>query len=176
MGAQHHFDTLAQHLFRKIFFIGAAYAFLLNADTWLPTIVNSFIAVGKEVSGVKLSPSFVFSQGLGLAVQMLEALGVRAFITNTIGAIVTVFSALLVVLSYGLIAIELAVTLVESYVVMEAGIFLLAFVPFRGTAAISERYLSFVIAIGIKLFMISIIVGAGTLLAPGRALALREAL
>jgi type IV secretion system protein TrbL len=43
---------------------------------------------------------------------------------------------------------------------------MLGFAAFRGTASISERYLSFTIGVGLKLFVIYLLVGAGTLLAP----------
>src|SRR5262249_47507622 len=47
-----------------------------------------------------------------------------------------------------------------------AGIFMLSFAPFRGTAAITERYLGFMIAVGIKLFTIYLLLSAGGTLAP----------
>jgi type IV secretion system protein TrbL len=64
------------------------------------------------------------------------------------------------------IAIEMATTLIESYLLTGAGVFVLGFAAFRGTASISERYLSFTIGIGLKLLVIYLLVGAGTTLAP----------
>jgi type IV secretion system protein TrbL len=163
----YHVDTLSQQLFRKLLFIFVGYTMLLNADVWMPTIINSFVAVGKAITGIDLTPDFVFFQGAQLAATLLQRVGLLALFSHPIGVAVALFAALLVVVSFGFIAIELAVTLVESYIVMGAGAFLLAFLPFRGTSVISERYLSVVIAVGIKLFMIYILVAAGTQLAPG---------
>ncbi len=64
-----------------------------------------------------------------------------------------------------LIALQLLFTLIESYIVTGAGVFLLGFAAFRGTATISERHLGYVVAVGIKLFVIYLIIGAGMTLA-----------
>src|SRR5215510_232118 len=169
MAAWFHVDTLAQHLFKKILFISVGYAFLLHADTWIPDIMDSFITIGQQISHVPLTPGFVLAQGRSVAITMLKAMGVTAWFTNITGAIIALLAAIVVFLSYALIAMELAVTLVESYVVTGAGVFLLAFVPFRGTAALTERFLGYVIAVGIKLFMVYVLVGAGAQLAPNWA-------
>src|SRR5438552_6052133 len=42
----------------------------------------------------------------------------------------------------------------------------MGFAEFRGTAAVSERYLGYVVAVGIKLLALYLIVGAGSTLAP----------
>ena len=166
MTAWFHVDTLAQVFFKKILFISVGYAFLLHADTWLPAMVNSFIVVGKQVSRVELTPNFIFWQGVTLAAALIQKMGFLSWFSNPVGTAIGIVAALLVIVAFAAIAIELAVTLVESYLVMGAGAFLLAFVPFRGTAAITERYLGAVIAVGIKLFVLNLIVGAGTQLAP----------
>ena len=77
-----------------------------------------------------------------------------------------IVAALLVIFAFGIIAIEMAITLIESYILTGAGVFMLGFAAFRGTASISERYLSFTIGVGLKLFVIYLLVGAGALLAP----------
>jgi type IV secretion system protein TrbL len=76
------------------------------------------------------------------------------------------FSGLGVALAYFVIAIQLSLTLIESYIVTGGGVLLLGFGAFRGTASISEKYLSYVVAVGVKLFVIYLIVGAGATLAP----------
>src|SRR6266508_4388826 len=53
-----------------------------------------------------------------------------------------------VLFAFLLIALQLLFTLIESYIVTGAGVFLLGFAAFRGTATISERYLGYVVAVG----------------------------
>ncbi len=58
------------------------------------------------------------------------------------------------------IAIQMGLTLMESYIVIGGGIILLGFGGFRGTVSIAEKFLSYMIGVGVKLFVISLLVGA----------------
>jgi type IV secretion system protein TrbL len=114
-----------------------------------------------------LSPGSIFAQGLKLAVHLLFTMSGLGILKNIVGAVVGIVAALAIAVAFTLIAIEMAITLVESYVVTGAGIFLLGFAAFRGTSGISERYLGYTVAVGIRLFVIHLLVGAGIQLAQG---------
>jgi type IV secretion system protein TrbL len=160
-------DQIGGSLFRKIMWIGFMYAVLIYANTWIPAVINSFIEAGATASGVgALNPGEVVTQGLAIAAKMLWTMKHWGLLFQPVTMIVGIVSALGVVFAFFLIALQLLLTLIESYIVTGAGIFLLGFAAFRGTATISERYLSYVMAVGIKLFMIYLIVGAGATLAP----------
>jgi len=65
-------------LIRRIMWIGAFYALLLNGRTWIPTIVDSFNILGQQASGAgPMSPSDVFMRGLNVAGALI---GWRQFI------------------------------------------------------------------------------------------------
>ena len=54
-------------LVRKLMWIGAFYALLLNGRIWIPAIIDSFTQIGQNAAGLgALSPSGVFIQGLSL--------------------------------------------------------------------------------------------------------------
>jgi type IV secretion system protein TrbL len=160
-------DQIGGGLFRKIMWVGFMYAVLLYADTWIPAVLNSFAQAGSDASGVPtLNPGQVVQQGLWLAAKMLWEMAPWGLLSHPVSLIVGLVSALGVVLSFFLIALQLMMTLIESYIVMGASVLLLGFAAFRGTATISERYLSYVVAVGIKLFVIYLIIGAGATLAP----------
>ena len=166
MAAQHVSDTLAANLFKKILWIAFGYTLLLHQGEWIPAIINSLKAAGMEASGLpSLDPGTVFLQGLGLATQMLWAMATPGALKHIIGMIIGILAAITVIIAFGFIAIEMAVTIVESYVVTGAGVVLLGFSAFRGTAAITERYLAYVIGVGLKFFVIYLIIGAGMSLA-----------
>ena len=103
----YHVDTLSQQLFRKLLFIFVGYTMLLNADVWMPTIINSFVAVGKAITGIDLTPDFVFFQGAQLAATLLQRVGLLALFSHPIGVAVALFAALLVVVSFGLSLIHI---------------------------------------------------------------------
>src|SRR5215510_7731197 len=160
-------ENIGAGLLRKFLWLGFMYAILFHADTWIPAIFRSFMIAGQQAAHIDtLDPGEVFTSGLGIGVKMLWQMAGWGIITNFPGTLSGVVAALLVIFAFGIIAIEMAITLIESYILTGAGVFLLGFAAFRGTASISERYLSFTIGIGLKLFVIYLLVGAGATLAP----------
>src|SRR5262245_4456075 len=160
-------ETIGAGLLRKFLWLGFMYAVLFHADTWIPAIFRSFMIAGQQAAHIDtLDPSEVFSAGLGIGVKMLWQMTTWGILTNLTGLVSGIIAALIIIYAFGLIAIEMAITLIESYILTGAGVFLLGFAAFRGTASISERYLSFTIGVGLKLFVIYLLVGAGALLAP----------
>src|SRR5215469_7794801 len=71
-------------LVRKIMWIGAFYALLLNGATWIPAIIDSFNQIGANAAGigVTLSPGDIFSQGLTIAGALMDAASSSGFFTN----------------------------------------------------------------------------------------------
>lgn len=163
-------ESIGAGLLRKFLWLGFMYAILYHADTWIPAIIRSFAIAGQQAAHIEtLNPGEVFTAGLGVGVKMLWEMRGWGILYNASGTISGIVAALLVIFAFGIIAIELATTLIASYILTGAGVFVLGFAAFRGTAAISERYLSFTIGIGLKLLVIYLLVGAGTTLAPAWA-------
>ena len=162
MQAQQSGDQIGMGLFRKILWIGFMYAVLLFSHEWIPAVVSSFMEAGAQASGVTaLNPGEVFNQGLGLAGSLLANLTTLSLLFNPTSTLTGIGAAWILFLSFTFIAIMMAYTLMESYVVIGAGVFLLGFGAFRGTVNISEKYLSYVVSVGIKLFVIYLMIGAG---------------
>src|SRR5271170_1894932 len=60
-------------LIRKLMWIGAFYALLLNGRIWIPAIIDSFTQIGQNAAGLgALSPSNIFQQGLSLAGALMD--------------------------------------------------------------------------------------------------------
>ncbi len=74
------------------------------------------------------------------------------------------FTALIVVVAFATIAAQLPVAR-ESFIVMGAGILLIGFSGSRWTKFFTERYLSYVASVGVKLFVLYLIMGAGVSIA-----------
>src|SRR5918999_3797762 len=70
-----------------------------------------------------------------------------------------------VALAYTAIAAMLVLVLVESYVVLGGGV--LGFSAFRGTAAFAENLIAYTFGVGIKIFMLYLIVSLGSQTARG---------
>jgi type IV secretion system protein TrbL len=149
-------------LVRKLMWIGAFYALLLNGRIWIPAIIDSFTQIGQNAAGVgALSPSDVFMQGLGIAGALLDGASTSAFFTNPGTSLALAFAALLIVVSYTIIAINFIVTLVESYLVVSVGFIFLGFGGSRWTAPYTERYIGLAVSIGIKILLLYCLISAG---------------
>ena len=143
-------QTWTSALVRKLMWIGAFYALLLNGRIWIPAIIDSFTQIGQNAAGLgALSPSDIFMQGLGIAGALMDGASTSAFFTNPGTSLALAFAALLIVVSYTLIAINFIVTLVESYLVVSVGFIFLGFGGSRWTAPYTERYIGLAVSIGI---------------------------
>jgi len=162
------FQSWTSALIRKLMWIGAFYALLLNGRYWIPAIIDSFTQIGQNAAGLgALSPSGVFIQGLSLAGALIDGASTSAFFTNPGSSLVLAFAALLIVVSYTIIAINFIVTLVESYLVVSVGFIFLGFGGSRWTAPYTERYLGLAVSIGIKIVLLYCLISAGFNLSVG---------
>jgi len=86
-----------------------------------------------------------------------------------------VFCAVVVFIAYLAIAIQFVVALVESYLVIGAGVIFLGFGGSRWTAAYVERYIAYAVSVGMKLLVLYLLVGAGMTLSEGWRLVAQSA-
>lgn len=149
-------------LIRKVMWIGAFYALLLNGRLWIPWIIQSFEQIGESASGVAaLSPSAVFSQGLNIAGALMDSASTSAFFTKPGSSLALVFAALIIVLSYGIITLQFIVAMVESYIIVAAAFIFVGFGGSRWTVPYTERYIGLAVATGVKIMLLYLLIGAG---------------
>jgi type IV secretion system protein TrbL len=82
-------------------------------------------------------------------------------VQNPAAALYAVLTAFAIMVCYILIAAQVVVTLVESYIVLSSGLFFLAFGAFRATVTLAENYLLYCVHVGIKLMILYLVVGVG---------------
>ena len=149
-------------LLRKILSVGFFYALLLNGGTWIRAVIQGFSFAGTSASGITdLSPTGVFDQGLALANRILNSVEGLGILEGFFPSLVAAVTALVVVMSFAIIAAQLLVALVESFIVIGAGILFVGFSGSRWTKFFTERYLSYIASVGVKLFVLYLIMGVG---------------
>ncbi len=149
-------------LVRKIMWIGAFYALLLNGRVWIPAIIDSFEQIGQSSSGFAgISPSAIFALGINIAGALMDGASTSAFFTNTGSCLALVFSAVLIVLAFCGVTIQFIVAMVESYIVVAAGIVFLGFGGSRWTAPYVERFIGLGVATGVKIMILYLLIGVG---------------
>jgi type IV secretion system protein TrbL len=149
-------------LLRKIMWIGAFYALLINGRNWIPTIVDSFNILGQQASGTgPMSPSDVFMRGLNVAGALMDGASSSAFLTNPGTSLACVLAAALTVLAFIGITIQFVVAMVESYIIVAAGMIFLGFGGSRWTAPYVERYIGLGVSNGVKIMLLYLLIGVG---------------
>src|SRR5438132_2146238 len=149
-------------LLRQVVAIGFFYALLLNGGTWIPAVIQGFSRAGATAAGIaNLNPTGVFDQGLALANKILNATADLGLLDSFFASLVAGITALVVVIAFAIIAAQLLVVLVESFIVIGAGVLFLGFAGSRWTRFFTERYLSYVASVGVKLFVLYLIMGVG---------------
>src|SRR6476661_9506624 len=166
-------DTIAR-LVKKTLFVGV-FAFLIGNWNSLARIVfESFASLGLKASGTGLSsadflrPGRIAQVGLDAGRPILESIsglmGYVSFFENFIQIVVLLFAWVMVLLAFFILAILLFVTLIQFKLTTLAGFVLIPFGLFGKTAFAAERVLGNVISSGVKVLVLSVIVGIGSTL------------
>ncbi len=167
------FQALTATIVRKIMWIGIFYAILLYGVTpggggWIPAIINSFHILGQNASSVgPLGPSAIVGFGVNMSVDLLYSLKGADFLTGFASSMALVFCAVVIFIAYLAIAIQFVVAMVESYLVIGAGVIFLGFGGSRWTAAYVERYIAYAVSVGMKILVLYLLVGAGMTVSQG---------
>jgi type IV secretion system protein TrbL len=99
----------------------------------------------------------------------VDSAGSSGLFTNPGPAFAFIFCAILIVLSYVIITIDLVVVMVESYIVVSVRFVFFGFGESRWTAPYVERYIGLAVSIGIKIVLIYCLKSAGFNLGVGWA-------
>jgi type IV secretion system protein TrbL len=150
------FSELLAELVRFAMITGFYMALLLYSVTWAQAIVDSFRSAAAQAAGVStsLQPGDMF----GIAVELGRTIGGIGLV-DPVTAFVVSLSAILVVLCFTFIAAFMMVTLIESYIVINAGVFFMAFGGSEWTREYALTMLRYSVAVGAKLFVLTLIVG-----------------
>ena len=159
---KHDLQSWTAALVRRVMWIGAFYALLINGRIWIPTIIDSFNILGQQASGSgPLSPSDVFMRGVNIAGALMDGASSSAFFTNPGTSLACVAAAALTVISFIGITIQFVVAMVESYIIVAAGVIFLGFGGSRWTAPYVERYIGLGVANGVKIMLLYLLIGVG---------------
>ncbi len=158
---EHDFSGLFLSLIKKLLVISFFYAVLINGQTWIPAIVNSFAQLGANAAGIPLAqnPSDIMTQGLQITSDLFTKISATNLLAQPGGAITTILAACIVLASYIIITLHYVVTKLEAIIVMSAGYIFLGFGASRWTAPYFERYISLAVSTGVRLMLIYLMPG-----------------
>ena len=143
-------------LFNQIMFIGFFAALLQFSAEWAGAIVASFREAANIAGGVSvIRPSDLFDVGVKLGSALISDLSVL----NLAFSLVLIVAAFFLLIAFGLIAATLIVALVESYVVISAGVLMMGFGGSRWTKDFAVRTFQYCMSVGAKLFIVQLLAG-----------------
>ena len=147
---------IAHELVKYVLVIGFFYEILAHSTYWASAVIQSFRDAGGTAIGQPsaMQPSDIFA----LAVEFANTIGnVRTI--NPLAAFSITIASACVLLSFAFIAAFMAVTLVESYIVINASVLLLGFGGSQWTREYALAMLKYAVAVGAKLFVLTLLVG-----------------
>lgn len=146
----------------QVLFIGFFLTLLLNSAGYAQAIVDSFREAASQASvatggSPNISPSNIFDVGLTLANNVAQ----QASIWKLADSAGLIIAALVVLICFALIAAFLILALVESYIVISAGVLLMGFGGSRWTKDYAVKVMVYAVAVGAKLFVLQLLIGLG---------------
>ena len=166
------FDQLVIDLVRTVAGLMAMFTLFKYGPDFLQNgVILSFTGWASLAGHVPVSamtPAGVMSQGFQLALILLQAIATGWTVFHpsaTLNAIMLLFSAIVILVCFAIVASILLETLVEGYVACVAGTALVATSGTRFTWRFGEGYFGWALGIGVRLFFLYLMVGVGTNLA-----------
>ena len=167
-------EDIIARLVKKTLFVGV-FAYLIGNWNSLARIVfESFAKLGLKASGTSLSsvdflrPGRIAQVGLDAGRPILDSvsalMGYVSFFENFVQITILLFTWIVVLLAFFILAIQLFVTLIEFKLTTLAGFVLIPFGLFGKTAFAAERVLGNVISSGVKVLVLAVIAGIGSTL------------
>lgn len=144
-------------LMRFILVTGFFLALIKYAVEWASAIVDSFRDAGAAASGLEraLKPGDVFA----MAVEFSRAILANISFFSPGQALAISLAAFLVLICFAFIAAFMFVTLVESYVIINASVLFFGFGGSQWTREYAIAPIRFAVAVGAKLFVLTLIIG-----------------
>jgi len=147
----------------QIFFtISVFYTLVLFGGSWMPQLINGFISIGTTSSGISsLTPSSVMGQGVSIGFAIMDNFSHWGWVTHPFGSLLSCAILIAIIILYALLAAEIAIILIKSYVLMSLSGLMFAFGANEAVRPIAMNYFKAVIGIGLQLLVFYLIMGVG---------------
>ncbi|MCD0253090.1 P-type conjugative transfer protein TrbL [Xanthomonas campestris pv. campestris] len=133
-----------------------------NGTSIARMVLQSFEAAGQRVGGAgNITPSYVVINGFDCVFRIIEKTVEMSLSDSIAIGLPLVVCGILLLLSFVGVALLLLVTTIESFFVLYGGIILLGFGALPWTRDIPKNYLIYAINVGVKLFVLSLVVSIG---------------
>lgn len=152
------FSEFLAELLNRVLYIGFFLTLLLHSSEWAGAIVQSFrTAADAAGAGHAIHPANILDIALQITTKLLHSVTIM----NPQHAIVCSLCAVAILICFGLMAANMIEALIESYIVISAGVFMMGFGGSSWTSEYAKKMLIYAISVGVKLFILQLIMGLG---------------
>lgn len=151
------FGEIIGELIRFILTVGFFFALLLFSKDWADAVIESFRMAGSSaagLSGTGLKPGDIFTT----AVELAKVIG-DTKTWNPVAGVMIALAAAIVLLCFTFIAAFMGVTIIESYIVINASVLFMGFGGSQWTREYAIAIVRYAVSVGAKLFVLTLIVG-----------------
>lgn len=147
-------DVLAE-LTRRVLLIGFSIFLLNEAPNLARVLIDSFTHVGVVISNnaVKFSPSNVFELGTNIMAIVWEGTSVW----EPIEALMMGLSALIILVCFAMMALDMCITIVSGYIIVSGGIIAMGFLGSEWTRDNAINYFTAVLGVAFKMFVMQLV-------------------
>lgn len=138
-----------------IFFAAFMFACLKNYKEWSNSVIDGLAHVGQQLGYSKVNEGDLFRIGVELAGNFFRAMT----LTDPLMFLPFCLVGIAFLIIFSLIAAEVIMIKVESYIVMNAGIFLLGFGGMRYFKDYSINFMKYAFTVAVKLFVLQCLIG-----------------
>lgn len=133
----------------------------------LEHIPNGFRAMAGTITGLPAPyPDDVMDLGFSVIGEIWNTSLPGGWLWNWFAKDLVLAANLIILISFGAVAIRLFIALLHSVLVVMGGLVMLGFAGFRGTASIADRYLLWALNVSIKLFFLDMLIALSQALLP----------
>lgn len=151
-------DVTAEMITRVVT-VGVSLWLVNEAPNLARSLIESFQYVGTQISGgdVKFSPSNLIQ----LAMNIMSIVFNNASTWNLLQTAMFFLTALIVVICFALIAMEMVVLIVSAYITVSGGIVMMGFFGSDWTREHAMNYFTAVLGVALKMFVMQLIISLG---------------
>lgn len=140
---------------------GFFYTLIQLGGQWLPDILNGFIQLGQTGGVQSIDPSSIIDQGASISGAIFKAFFGWGLLDHPFVSLVGGVVCIAILILYALMAAELTIVLVKSYLVVSLGGLFFAFGASDFTQAMSKKFFNAVIGLGLNLMSLYLLLGVG---------------
>lgn len=154
-------QSFITRLVQLSFSFGFFYALIQFGGQWIPQLLNGFIHLGQVAGITSLDPSSTIDQGISISGAIFKGFFDWGLLSHPWVSLVGAVICISILVLYGLMAAELAIALVKSYILVATGSLFFAFGASEYTQDMAKSYFRAAIGLGLQLMSLYLLLGVG---------------